>query len=80
MAAIALKAGKSFSLYYYDATAANVASLDFITTGASLGPRGKAQTLSHATLYQPIPEPETYALMLAGLAAVGFVVGRRKSA
>jgi len=27
----------------------------------------------------PVPEPETYALMLAGLAAVGFVVNRRKS-
>lgn len=27
----------------------------------------------------PVPEPETYALMLAGLAAVGFVVGRRRA-
>jgi len=26
----------------------------------------------------PIPEPETYALMLAGLAVVGFVAGRRR--
>lgn len=26
----------------------------------------------------PIPEPETYALMLAGLAAVGFVANRRR--
>ena len=26
----------------------------------------------------PIPEPETYALMLAGLAALGFVSKRRK--
>ena len=27
----------------------------------------------------PIPEPETYALMLAGLAAVGFISRRRKT-
>jgi hypothetical protein len=28
----------------------------------------------------PVPEPETYALMLAGLAVVGAAVKRRKSA
>lgn len=27
----------------------------------------------------PVPEPESYALLMAGLAAVGFVVNRRKS-
>ena len=26
-----------------------------------------------------IPEPETYALMMAGLAAIGFIAGRRKT-
>jgi hypothetical protein len=32
----------------------------------------------NATVTTPIPEPETYALMLAGLAAVGFMSRRRK--
>lgn len=29
---------------------------------------------------QPVPEPETYALMLAGLAGLGFMVRRKKAA
>lgn len=36
------------------------------------------RTTSQVNVTSPIPEPETYALMLAGLAAVGFVSRRRK--
>ena len=42
------------------------------------------QDLSHGNLYAfgvtPVPEPETYSLMLAGLAAVGWLSRRRKVA
>jgi len=33
---------------------------------------------SSASVYAPIPEPETYAMMLAGLGLMGFVARRRK--
>ena len=37
------------------------------------------ETDNHAVLASPIPEPETYALMLAGLGVVGWMARRRRS-
>ena len=34
---------------------------------------------THAFLLTPIPEPETYALFMAGLGLMGFVARRRKN-
>ena len=81
---LALKAGDAFSLFYYDGSGAPISSIDFTTLGVSVNVRGIGNGLSHATLYEgapvpSIPEPETYALMLAGLGAMGFVARRRKA-
>ena len=38
-----------------------------------------AGVFSGELVMAPVPEPETYALMLAGLGAVGFVAWRRRS-
>jgi PEP-CTERM motif len=84
---IGLKAGDNYSYYYFDAGVSSISSLSFDTTaGVATNAQGMAQALSHAALYvgegvvPGIPEPETYALMLAGLGAITWVARRRRRA
>jgi hypothetical protein len=75
---VAIKQGDTFSLYYY----ADLAPTDSLTYLGYGGSGNLGAGISHFTVYgavtPPIPEPSTYALMLAGLSAVGFMSRRRR--
>lgn len=83
--AVALKTASDFSLYLFDGGMSGVSSIDFTTIGASLNEIGEPQNLSHASLYQyegglpPVPEAETYLMMLAGLGLVAYSSRRRRA-
>ena len=76
---LALKAGDAFSLYAFS----DGELIEWDTLGVGFqnggGPVQSGQDLSHATVYTTaIPEPETYALLAAGLAFVGWASRRRQ--
>jgi hypothetical protein len=50
-----------------------------IGTGMSVFQPGIHGSYDLSIAAQPVPEPESYALMLAGLAAIGFIGVRRRS-
>ncbi|MDC8772343.1 PEP-CTERM sorting domain-containing protein [Paucibacter sp. hw8] len=69
-------AGQSYNgtvFYKIDAGNTNLHSFNLLLNASS-------NAAIYSTMPSAVPEPETYALMLAGLAAVGFVAKRRKAA
>ena len=69
--------GGELSFYFLTNTSSNTASQAAVTKYAGVWRFDTASAqLSYATA--PVPEAETYAMMLAGLGLVGFMVSRRR--
>lgn len=77
---LAIKGGPTYSFYEFDGGTSGIGSLSFDTLGVAKGNGGAGPGLSHFGLYVPsgpVPEPQTYALMLAGAGLIGFMLRSR---
>lgn len=75
---VAPDAGSTFAAISYSALSAGSYSLEIHGT-LNAGYKGNSYGGNFVTQLSPVPEPETYALLLAGLGAVGFVARRRSA-
>lgn len=80
---LGIKAGDRHSFYRF-VSDIGVSAIAFDTLGVDVNVQGIGKGISHVNLYggEPvaaIPEPSTYALLLAGLGGVGFVARRRRN-
>jgi hypothetical protein len=72
-------ASNSYTASTLSDLAAGTYTLTFSTSGLLGGLKvDDVKITTIAAVSQPVPEPETYALMLSGLAAIGFIAGRRR--
>jgi len=72
--------GGGNTAFYRVTIGAGFTGFDIVSTNPARGRGGISNVALYATdPTPPVPEPETYALMLAGLGVIGFVARRRKN-